>query len=445
LEFPALLLSLGSVIYTVLTFVVALSIIVFVHEFGHYIVGRWSGIKAEVFSLGFGPTVWSRMDKHGTRWQIAALPFGGYVKFLGDANASSAGADEDTMAHLSEEEKRHTMHGAPLWARAATVFAGPAFNFMLSILVFGGMLFVSGVAIEKPTIAVLKPLPVANELRPGDEILSVNGIATPDYTAMGDAADKLPQMAQIPYVVLRDGKDITVTGPTLIPALIESVLPSSAAEDAKLQADDVIVAVNGKPVVLFDDLKDAVQAGAGAPVALTVWRKGETFETTLTPRQRPVQTEDGGLETGYQLGISGTFMFDPATRTPGPLEALKAGSRMTWSVVDGTFTAISSMVAGRISTCNINGPIGMAKATGSAASAGLSSFVWMIAALSTAIGLLNLFPIPVLDGGHLVFHAYEWARGKPPSDKVMNVALAIGLTLVLVLMFFGLGNDLFCS
>ncbi len=445
MEFPALLLSFGSVLYTVLTFVVALSIIVFVHEFGHYIVGRWSGIRAEVFSLGFGPTMWSRMDKHGTRWQVAALPFGGYVKFLGDANASSAGADEDTMAHLSDDEKRHTMHGAPLWARAATVFAGPAFNFVLSILVFGGMLFVSGVATETPTIAALKPLPVLNELQPGDEILSVAGIPTPDYTALGEAADKLPKAAGVPYVVLRDGKDITVTGPTLIPALIESVLPASAAEDAKLKADDVIVAVNGKPVVLFDDLKEAVQAGGGAPVALTVWRKGETFETTLTPRQRPVQTEDGGLETGYQLGISGTFMFDPATRMPGPVEAFKAGTRMTWGVVDGTFTALASMVAGRISTCNINGPIGMAKATGSAASAGLSSFIWMVAALSTAIGLLNLFPIPVLDGGHLVFHAYEWARGKPPSDKVMNVALAIGLTFILALMFFGLTNDLFCQ
>ncbi len=445
MEFPALLLSFGNVLHTVLTFVVALSIIVFVHEFGHYIVGRWSGIKAEVFSLGFGPTVWSRIDKHGTRWQVAALPFGGYVKFLGDANASSAGADEETMAHLSDAEKRHTMHGAPLWARAATVFAGPAFNFILSILVFGAMLYVSGIATEKPTIAALKPLPVINELQPGDEILSVGGIATPDYVALSDAAEKLPETAQVSYVVLRDGKDITVRGPTLIPPLIESVLPSSAAEDARLQSDDVILAVNRTPIARFDDLKDAIRAGGGAPVALTVWRAGETFETTLTPRERPVQTEDGGLETGYQLGISGTFMFDPATRTPGPLEALQAGGRMTWGVIDGTFTAISSMVAGRISTCNINGPIGMAKATGSAASAGLTSFVWMIAALSTAIGLLNLFPIPVLDGGHLVFHAYEWARGKPPSDKVMNVALAIGLTLVLALMFFGLTNDLFCN
>lgn len=445
MEFPALLLSLGSLVYTVATFIVALSIIIFVHEFGHYIVGRWSGIRSEVFSIGFGPVVWSRIDKRGTRWQIAALPFGGYVKFLGDANASSAGADEATMAHLSEEEKRHTMHGAPLWARAATVFAGPAFNFILSIIVFGGMLFVTGIATDQPTIATLKPLPVETQLQPGDRIVSVDGKPTPDYEALGKVADELPAADQLSYVVERDGREATVTGPTLIPALVQSVLPASAAGDAGLAVGDVIVKANGKPIPRFDDLRNEVKASAGAPVVLTVWRDGKVFDTTLTPRQRPVTGEDGGLETGYQLGISGSFMFEPATRMPGPVEALQSGARMTWGVIDSTFSAISSMVAGKISTCNINGPIGMAKATGNAASAGLTSFIWMIAALSTAIGLLNLFPIPVLDGGHLVFHAYEWARGKPPSDRVMNVALAVGLTLVLALMFFGLSNDLFCK
>lgn len=445
MEFPALLLSFGSLLYTVATFVVALSVIVFVHEFGHYIVGRWSGIRAEVFSIGFGPVVWSRIDRRGTRWQLAALPVGGYVKFLGDANASSAGADAETMAHLSDEEKRHTMHGAPLWARAATVFAGPAFNFILSIAVFAGMLFVTGIATDQPTIAALKPLPVKTQLLPGDRIISVDGKPTPDYETLGKVADALPAQDQITYVVDRGGREQTVAGPTLIPALVQSVLPASAAGDAGLEIGDVILRANGKPVPRFDDLRTEVQASGGNPVALTVWRDGKAFDTTLTPRQRPVTAEDGGLETGYQLGISGSFMFEPATRLPGPVEALKSGARMTWGVIDSTFSAISSMVAGKISTCNINGPIGMAKATGSAASAGLTSFIWMIAALSTAIGLLNLFPIPVLDGGHLVFHAYEWARGKPPSDRVMNMALAMGLAVVVALMFFGLSNDLFCK
>lgn len=187
-----------------------------------------------------------------------------------------------------------------------------------------------------------------------------------------------------------------------------------------------------------------MRTSEGAPITLSVWREGATFETTLRPRQRPVQAEDGSLQTGYLIGISSSFMFEPATRRPGLGEALNVGLLQTYGIIEGTFVGISSIVAGSISSCNINGPIAIAQATGTAASAGLGSFIWLVAALSTAIGLLNLFPIPVLDGGHLVFHAYEWARGRPPSDRVMNVAMAIGLTVVLALMFLGLTNDLFC-
>lgn len=444
MDLPALMTSLGDIAYSAGAFVIALSIIVAVHEYGHYIVGRWSGIHAEVFSLGFGPVLASRVDRRGTRWQIAAIPFGGYVKFLGDANAASAGADDATMERLSAEERRHTMHGAPLWARAATVFAGPAFNFILSIAVFAAMALFSGIATEAPEIEALKPLPVASDLRPGDRILAVGGIETPDYQALGKAVDELPSTDAVEYRVLRDGAEATVMGPTPIPALVQSVLPKSAAMDAGLEVGDVILAMNGTPTPRFDDLQGIVKASGGQPITLSVWRDGRVFETELAPRERPVQAEDGGLDTGYQIGISGSFMFEPATRRPGPLEALRMGAAQTWGVIDTTFAGLSSMIAGRISTCNLNGPVGMAQATGAAATAGLSSFIWLTAALSTAIGLLNLFPIPVLDGGHLVFHAYEWATGKPPSDRFMNAALAVGLTLVLSLMVFGLSNDLFC-
>ncbi len=214
--------------------------------------------------------------------------------------------------------------------------------------------------------------------------------------------------------------------------------------DAGLREGDVILSMNGVPTPRFDDLQGIVKTSGGQPIALSVWRAGEVFETTLSPRERPVTAEDGSLETGYQIGISGSFMFDPATRRPGPVEALGLGVTQTWGVVDTTFKGIGSMVAGRISTCNVSGPVGMAQATGAAASAGLSSFIWLVAALSTAIGLLNLFPIPVLDGGHLVFHAYEWATGRPPPDRFMNAAMAVGLAVVLALMLFGLTNDIFC-
>jgi len=445
LDFPALLQSSGDFLYTTGVFIIALSIIVAVHEYGHYIIGRWSGIHAEVFSIGFGPRLTSWVDKRGTRWQVAAIPFGGYVKFLGDANAASAGADSETMSKLSAEEKRHTMHGAPLWARAATVAAGPIFNFILSIAVFATMLFATGLPTDAPEIAAVKPLPVENPLQPGDKILALNGTETPDYASLGKAADALPYGTDYVYLVDRGGNRITVEGPPLFPTLILSVLPKSAAIDAGLREGDVIVLANGTPTPRFSNLQDAVKASAGGPVALRVWRDGSEFDATLIPRERPVQKEDGTLETGYQIGIAGSYMFEPATITPGFGEALSIGVKQTYGIIETTFSALSSMIAGKISTCNLNGPIGMAQATGAAASEGLMSFVWLVAALSTAIGLLNLFPIPVLDGGHLVFHAYEWATGRPPSDRVMNVAMGLGLALVLSLMLFGLSNDLFCK
>jgi regulator of sigma E protease len=438
-------MSFGDVLHTLVAFVIALSIIVAVHEYGHYIIGRWSGIYAEVFSLGFGPRLYSRVDKRGTRWQIAAIPFGGYVKFLGDANAASAGADEDAMSRLTDAERRRTLHGAPLWARAATVAAGPIFNFILSIIVFAGIVVINGVATDVPQISALRALPVENPLKPGDQILAINGAVTPDYTTLGKVTDALPDGNPVDYRILRGGVETDVTGPTPIPALILAVLPKSAAIDAGLREGDVILSANNKPTQRFSDLQDVMKSGHGAPVLLKVWRDGTEFEATLVPRQRPVPADGGGLETAYQLGISGSYMFDPATRTPGPVEALKIGVTRTYSIIDTTFMALGSMISGAISTCNLNGPIGMAQATSAAASEGVSSFIWLIAALSTAIGLLNLFPIPVLDGGHLVFHAYEWATGRPPSDSVMNIAMAIGMALVLSLMFFGLTNDLFCK
>ncbi|MEZ5730989.1 MAG: RIP metalloprotease RseP [Paracoccaceae bacterium] len=437
--------SSGSFLYTAAVFIIGLSIIVAVHEFGHYIVGRWSGIHAEVFSLGFGPRLVSRIDRRGTRWQIAAIPFGGYVKFLGDANAASAGADEATMARLTEAERRHTMHGAPLWARAATVAAGPIFNFILSIVVFATMVFVSGLPTEAPEIAAVKTLPVTNGLQPGDRILALNGTDTADYKALSAAGEGVPEGDSYLYRVDRAGTVAEVEGPPLFPALVASVLPKSAAIDAGLREGDVILSANGAPTPRFVDLQDAVKASQGRPVLLKVWRDGAEFEANLIPRERPIQLADGSLETGYQIGIAAGYLFEPATRSPGLGEAAALGVRQTWGIIETTFSAMSSMFAGKISTCNLNGPIGMAQATGAAASAGLTSFVWLVAALSTAIGLLNLFPIPVLDGGHLVFHAYEWATGRAPSDRVMNVAMAIGLTLVLSLMLFGLTNDLFCT
>lgn len=437
--------SFGNFFYTAVAFVIALSVIVAIHEFGHYIVGRWSGIHAEVFSLGFGPKLWSRTDKRGTRWQIAVLPLGGYVKFLGDANAASAGADQATMSALSPEERRHTMHGAPLWARAATVAAGPVFNFILSILIFSAMFLYAGTPTDKPVIGGFHSLPGGSgQIEAGDTILAIEGTPTPDWAALMAAVDTLPAKDPLTYRILRNGKELTLTGPSIYPARADNIVPGSAAADAGLMRDDVIVAADGSPVRRFADLQTAVRAAEGRPVLLSVWRAGKTFEVTLSPRKTDQPTADGGFETRYLIGLSGAVFFDPATRKVGPVEAVKGAALQTWVIAKSSVSGLWHIITGAISACNLRGPLSIAEVSGAAASQGSSDFIWFIAVLSTAVGLMNLFPIPMLDGGHLVFHAYEWATGRPLPDSVLNVVMMAGLFVVLSLMGFGLFNDFSC-
>lgn len=437
----------GNLLYTIAAFVVALSVIVTVHEYGHYIIGRLSGIKAEAFSIGFGPALVQRTDKRGTVWKISAIPLGGYVKFLGDANAASAGVDENTMAALSPEERRHTMHGAPLWARAATVAAGPIFNFILSIFVFAGAMMWSGTATEAPTVGEMLRLPTGTaELRAGDRILAVNGIETPDYPALQEVLGTLPSTPTLPWKVAREGQEITITGPQPFPPVLSGVAPQSAAYDAGLQAEDVITAIDGTPIWRFAELQDKVKAADGAELNLPIWRPAgdRSFEVTLAPRRMDLPTADGGFETRWLIGATGSFVFSPETRATGPIEALSGGARQVWLTVTTSLSALEHIVLGKISACNLHGAIGIAEGSAAAAKAGPADFIWFIAVLSTAVGFLNLFPIPMLDGGHLMFHLWEGITGKPPSDRVMNAMMAIGVSLVLSLMLFGLWNDLTC-
>jgi regulator of sigma E protease len=449
-DIMTLLPTVGNFAWTAAAFVVALSIIVAVHEYGHYIVGRWSGIHAEVFSLGFGPVLASRVDKRGTRWQLAAFPFGGFVKFLGDADAAS-GKDGDTISQLSDAERRRTMHGAPLWARAATVLAGPVFNFILTIAIFCALTLYTGVAADKPVVGSVVSLPEnAQTLRPGDDILAVNGTETPDLNSFALAARALPSSTTVDYRIARDGADQTIAGPHPFPALIGSIGLQSAAQDAGLAEGDVVLSINGQAVHAFSDLVSFVKESKDAPLALKIWRpatdgQGATqFETTLIPRISLIPTSDGGFEERYLIGLGEGLMFTPELYTPGPIETLTLGVKRTWSLISTNLSGIIHLITGQVSSCYMSGPIGIAKVSSAAASQGGLTFIMMIAGLSSAVGLMNLFPIPVLDGGHLVFHVYEAITGKPPSDNVLRVLMSIGLVMLLSIMVFALGNDLFC-
>lgn len=444
MELISLIPSFGGLAYTLLAFVAALTVIVFVHEYGHYIVGRWSGIHADVFSIGFGPVLWSRVDRRGTRWQIAALPFGGYVKFFGDSNAASGGHADDVAA-LTESQRRATMHGAPLWARTATVAAGPIFNFVLSVVVFAGIFLVNGVATDRPTVGEVRPLPgVEAQLQPGDVIVALEGVPTPDFGAFMDAAGANPASAVLDYTVDRGGEEVVLRDAHPLPPVVESVQPDSAAREAGLEPGDVVVSVNGTPVSTFPQLREIVGASDGQPLTLGLMRGERALEKVLEAKRVDLPLPEGGFETRWLIGLTGAPYFLPETRQPGLFEGLSMGAEQSWNVATTSLSGLWHMVTGAISSCNLRGPIGIAETSGAAASAGLTSFIWFIAMLSTAVGLMNLFPVPVLDGGHLVFYAWEAVTGKPPTARALRVLMAVGLAAILTLMVFALSNDIFC-
>ena len=429
----------GNFAYMIVAFVVALSVIVAIHEYGHYIVGRWCGIHAEVFSLGFGPVIYSREDKRGTKWQVALLPLGGFVKFLGDANAASVGSD----GAVSEPDMRRTMLGAPLWARTATVAAGPVFNFVLAIAIFAGSILYQGSSVDPLTFGKLRPLPPSftTELQEGDVMLAVEGVPFDPTQREGDIEDLVPVQERLTYTVLRNGVEMSVNGPYYFPTAVLSVSPRSAADDADIKVDDVITAIDGTPVFAFSQVQDLVLQADGAELEFTIWRDGQSIVKTIAPRRVDLPLPEGGFETRWLIGISGTIFFEEQRESIGPWTAVKLGAEGLWTTVTTSLSALQHIVLGKISTCNLSGPVGIAETSGSMAEQGAQSFIWFIGALSAAVGLINLFPIPVLDGGHLLFYAYEAVTRRKPTDRAVQVFMFVGLSLILMMMTFTILND----
>jgi len=448
LDLTQILPALSGTAWTLIFFVIALSVIVAIHEYGHYIVGRWCGIYAEVFSLGFGPVVYSRTDKRGTVWQIAALPFGGYVKFLGDANAASVGSDDT----VSEADMRRTMTGAPLWARAATVAAGPIFNFILAIAVFAGYLIWEGEPRTPLTYRSAPDLPAVyqSDLQRGDEIIAIGGILmndddTAEVTAQTldePTLDDIPVTATVDYDIIRDGVEMTVTGPFPILPLVSGVAPRSAADDAGIRIGDFIIAADGEPIVAFRDLVAAKDAAGENPLELTVLRGDETLTLSMTARRVDVPLPQGGFEPRFLVGINGGIFFEAETVPVGLWTALKFGTAQLWDRITVSLSGLWHLAIGGISSCNLSGPVAIAQTSGSLAQQGTESFVLFIGILSAAVGLLNLMPIPVLDGGHLVFHAYEAVTRRKPTEFALKVLMSGGIAIIGSLMIFALLNDL---
>jgi len=435
---------IGGFLSWAIPFLIVLSVVVFVHEFGHYIVGRWCGIRAEVFSIGFGRPLVHWTDGRGTRWQIAALPLGGFVRFVGDMDPASAGrADE---AALTPEERKVAFHNAALLGRALTVTAGPAANFLLSIIVFMLLALAVGKHSDEPVIGALGTEAAADiGLKPGDRVLSVGGQKVEDF---GDIIKYLADGGQElqPATVERNGGEIAVVIHYRGSPQITDVRAGQPAARAGLLPGDIILTVDGKPMRTFRELQIATaEKRHGEEISVGVERGGKQLDFRFVPeiqlREHPVTHEMLPIPT---MGISLAVLneIQPKLVSISFLEAAQTGFLNTWGIITNTLIYVGDMIFHGADTSQLGGPITIAKVSGDAAEEGFSSLVFLIALLSTSIGLINLFPIPILDGGHLMFYALEWLRGRPVGETSMKVGTVIGLSLVVLLMVFATYNDL---
>lgn len=365
--------SAGNILSALPPFLLVLTIVVFFHELGHYLVGRWCGIKADVFSVGFGPELIGRTDSNGTRWKLSLIPLGGYVKFRGDENATSLPTGSGVAA-LSDEERAGSFPGAALWRRAATVAAGPVANFILAIAIFAVMFSVNGRVIADPVVA--------------------------------------------------------------------QVQPGSAAEAAGILAGDRFVAIDGVEVEIFDDVQRYVSVRPEVPITVTLDRQGSMVDVTLTPARTEISDTFGNkMEVGRIGVVTNNDAGNFRVREYGPLEAVSEGVAQSWYIVTRTVDYIGNILTGREKADQLGGPIRVAKYSKDMSTLGIGALIQLAAVLSVSIGLLNLMPVPMLDGGHLVFYAIEAVRGRPPGEVAQEWAYRFGLTVVLALMLFATWND----
>lgn len=428
----------------ILPFLLVLGVVVFIHEYGHYIVGRWVGIRAEIFSIGFGPELFHWTDKRGMRWRVGALPLGGFVKFAGDMNAASAGADPEAIAAMSPEEREGAFHLASVWRRALTVLAGPVANFLLSIVVFAGLAMFDGRAVNEPVIGSLHPN--VNEdlgLQAGDRVIAVDGNFVKSYSELLSELAKVDGQT-VTALINRGQGEQEITVRYMNPAGIDRVIPGSPAAASGLEVGDVITAIDGVPTPTFEALRQLVMASEGAALDLTVSRGGEVLSLQLTPQMIEDVGADGEITTRPIIGVSNDYIggISPLIESAGIYESLRYGVAATADIITRTMSYLYRIVIGEADSSALGGPIQIATVSGQAAEQGFDSLIQMIALISTSIGLINLFPIPVLDGGHLVFYALEKLRGRPIGVRWQEYGNGIGLAMILLLMVFATYNDI---
>lgn len=354
----------------IVPFLIVLTVLVFVHELGHYLVARWNGVRIEVFSIGFGPEVFGWTDRVGTRWKFSAVPLGGYVKMFGDADPASQPSAE-SLEQMSEAEKAVSFHHKRLMQRAAVVVAGPAANFLFTVVALG-LLFAT-------------------------------------------------------------------FGEPFTPPEIGQIQPGSAAEAGGLKPGDTIVAIDGHAIARFEEVQRDVRLNTGTPMTIEVKRGDNALTLSITPRITTVTDRFGNQ---HAFGLLGIERNGVNYLRRNPAAALWQATAETANLTTGTLTAVWQMVIGARPADEIGGPLRIAQMSGEVAQGGVVAVIWFMAVLSVNLGLINLFPVPILDGGHLLFYVAEAVRGRPLGQRAQEYGFRLGLALVLTLMVFATWNDL---
>jgi regulator of sigma E protease len=434
-----------------LALIVMLGVLITFHELGHFIVARLSGVRVLRFSVGFGRPLWSRVDRHGTEFAIAAIPLGGYVRMLGE--------NEPGEVRLAAPVKPDDVQYGDLsvgW-RLGISFAGPAANFVLAAFIYW-VTFVLGTQTLAPILGAVdadSPLGRAGLSR-YSEIQSIDGVRTQNWQQVNLAlADRMGESGEIVIEARPPGgesrrfeipieswhqgeKDPDLLGSLgftgAAPALVGEVLPDGAGERYGLQPWDLITSVNGEPIESWSDWVVAVQGAPEQQLLVGLTRRGRPLEINVIPDRA---TADDGSEIGY-LGVAAHYYEEKY----GPLQAIPRSLQETWDKTLFTLGVVKKMITGSVSVANLSGPVMIAKVAGDSARAGWQYFIGLAALLSISLGVLNLLPIPILDGGHILFGLAELVRGKPVSERVQIVSTQIGLFLLAGLMIFVLYNDL---
>lgn len=445
-----------GILWNLAAFIIVLGILITVHEFGHFCVARRCGVYVERFSIGFGKAIWRKTDKHGTEFVVAWIPLGGYVKML-----------DERVAEVAPERRHLAFNNKTVGQRAAIVAAGPIANFLLAIVAYW-LVFMIGVPALKPIIADIRPDSIAEQakLTPGMELKSVAGIETPDQNAVRLALVSKIGAKEVTFVVTQPNSlsesenilnlqqwnfdperqdpivslGIMPVGARLDSKVVE-VTPDSAAEKAGLQAGDRIVKVDGQPIDTWHPFTYFVRQSPNKTLELLVERNGASLVLNITPTAIALKDGSEVGQVGAKLQVLPPDEQYLIMQQYNPFSALYEASDKTWQLMGLTVKMIGKLVVGDVKLTNLSGPVSIAKGAGMSADSGFVYYLMFIALISVNLGIINLFPLPVLDGGHLLFLVIEKIKGGPVSERVQDVCYRFGVMALMLLMGLALFND----